>query len=101
MCILQGRESFRGEGEAEARAPGCLCWLPATHASVRILLDSDLLFAHVGILAVVSVDISYFPLNSLEQNRVHKQTLPRAPGGGMALRNEKRAQAAEWELSGW
>lgn len=30
------------------------------HASARTLLDSDLLFSHVGILAVVSVDISYF-----------------------------------------
>lgn len=76
--------------------------LVASHrASVRTLLDSDLLFSHVGILAVVSVDISYFPLNSLEQNRAHKQTVPRAPGGGMTLRDERRAQAAGCELSGW
>lgn len=50
---LSELESFQGEGEAEARVPGCLCWLLAHHASVRILPDSDLLFSHVGILAVL------------------------------------------------
>lgn len=45
---LSGLESCQGEGEAEVRCSGCLCWVP-----VRILLDSDLLFSHVGILAVL------------------------------------------------
>lgn len=50
---LSGLESCQGEGEAEVRCSGCLCWVPAHQASVLILLDSDLLFSHVGILAVL------------------------------------------------